>query len=100
MAKRIITAEEIKKINDLNESVKGTPEYNKYYMYTEFKYKKNDKWTCWTFSGFVNYVPGRNLTVKKIKDKVYLVTDTYTVYGDDIMTRYAVPNTLKEVLGL
>lgn len=100
MAKRFITADEIKKINELNNSVKGTPEYNKYYMYKEFKYKKNDKWTCWNFSGFVNHIPRRTFTVKKVKDKVYLVVDVYMELGDDTMERYAVPNTLREVLGL
>ena len=100
MTKRIITAEEIKKINDLNESVIGTPEYNKYELCHEFKYKENDKWTRWIYVGWANHIYRKNLTVKKVKDKVYLVTDTFTELGEDTVDRYEVPKTLIEVLGL
>lgn len=100
MAKRILTAEEIKKINDLNNSVKGTTEYTKYYMPQEFKYRKDGKWTRWIFAGHINHIYRKNLFVKTIKDKIYLVTETFTELGEDTVDRYEVTDAIKEVLGL
>ncbi len=100
MAKRILTKEEIKKINDLNNSVKGTPEYAKYHMMQEFKYKKDGKWTRWIFAGHTGNIYKKHLFVKYIKDKIYLVTETFTELDSDTVDRYEVTDTIKEVLGL
>ena len=100
MTKRILTTEEIKKINDLNNSVKGTTEYAKYYMTQEFKYKKDGKWTRWIYSGHINHIYRKNLFVKYVKDKIYLVTETFTELGEDTVDRYEVTDAIKEVLGL
>lgn len=98
--KRYITKEEIKKINDLNNSVRGTTEYAKYHMTQEFKYKKDDKWTRWIFAGYIDRIYRKHLFVKTVKDKVYLVTDTFTELDSDTVDRYEVTDTIKEVLGL
>jgi len=98
--KRYITKEEIKKINDLNNSVRGTSEYTKYHMMQEFKYKKDGKWTHWIYAGYIDRIYRKNLFVKTVKNKVYLVTETFTELGGDTVDRYEVTDTIKEVLGL
>ena len=98
--KRYITKEEIKKINDLNNSVRGTTEYAKYHMTQEFKYKKDGKWTRWIYAGYIDHIYRKNLFVKYVKDKIYLVTETFTELDSNTVDRYEVTDVIKEVLGL
>ena len=100
--KRIITKEEIDKINDLNDSVKGTDKYTKYYLYSQSNWKNDDgKWVGWKAGYWVNGIySNRLLTVKIVKDKIYLVSEEYVVWDRVNKDRYEVPKTLMEVLGL
>lgn len=102
MAKRIITAEEIKRINDLNDSVKGTDKYTKYYLYSQSNWKNDDgKWVGWKAGYWMNGIySNRPLTVKIVKDKTYLVSEEYVVSGCVYRDRYELTNAIKEVLGL
>ena len=99
-AKRIITNEEIEKIIALNDSVRGTSEYAKYYMYSESKYLNDGKWSNWCAGGWANKIFVNKLTVKKVRDKIYLVSEPYKICNHTYMDRYEVTDTIKEVLGL
>lgn len=98
--KRYITKEEIKKINDLNNSVRGTSEYTKYHMMQEFKYKKDGKWTPWIYAGYIDHINIKNLFVETVNDNVYLVSESFDELSDDIVYRYEVTDTIKEILDL
>lgn len=99
-AKRIITNEEIEKIIALNNSVRGTSEYTKYHMYSEEKYFNNGKWSNWCAGGWADKIFVNKLIVKKVRDKIYLVSEPYKVGDYTYMDRYEVTDTIKEVLGL
>lgn len=94
---KTITKEQIDNIIFLHESVKGTRDYNKYTMQIESKSKYNDKWGKWVFLGWgVPYVS--ELTVKKVKDTVYLMYSGIDGGGYESITRYAVTDTINDVL--
>jgi hypothetical protein len=98
--KRYITKEEIDKICELNNSVRGTTEYTKYHMYCETKRFENGKWTGYGSGRWASIIYKNKLIVKKVKDKIYLISDAYTLFGNTAIDRYEVTDTIKEVLGL
>jgi len=82
----IVSANRVAKIRELSENIKGSSEYNKYYMETHIKTDGR-----WRFAGW--YVPTElcDAMLKTVKDKTYLV------FSD---TRYVMQDIHYEILGL
>ena len=102
MDKKIFTPKDIEKFNTLNDSVKGTNDYHIYYIYSQSNWKNDDgKWVGWKAGSWTNGIySNRPLTVKKVKDKVYLVTDEYIINGCVQKDRYELTSRVREVFGL
>ena len=102
MDKKIFTVEDIEKFNALNDSVRGTNDYAKYGMYHECNWKNEDgKWVGWKAGCWSDriYMKGP-FTIKKVKDRMYLITPEYVSLNTICKDRYEVTGTIKEVLGL
>lgn len=96
--KKIITVEQIEKIRQAAESVKGTVEYNKYNMCCESKRRVNDKWSGWKFITWGVPVLAE-YTLKIIKDKMYIVSEEKeSWWGTISVDRYEVTDAIKELL--
>lgn len=97
---RIITAEEIEKIRQANESMKGTDKYNKYHMCHSSKRTIDDKWGKWTYLGWD--IPYRSIPyfIKTIKDTTYIMSEKYNDFGESCIERYEVTDSVKELLNL
>ena len=88
------TEEMVRKVRLLDESVKGTTHYNKYYCMGEFKYDKKN----WKFTGW--YLPTRTGDLVKIGDNLYLYTTPYR-WNDHIVTdRWLLCDGVRKALGL
>lgn len=96
--KKIVTMEQIQKIIDANNAVRGTYDYMKYYMCFEYKYRNyNNKWTGWKFMRWTiptAYTKG-NYYLKTIKDRTFLMFER-----DDSVERFEVNTAVKELLGI
>lgn len=99
---REITREELDKITEANEKVKGTDEYGKYYMPCEFKIKKDGRWKRWILScwGAPVFRKG-TYYLKIIKDNTYIISEEYDDgWGYLEVERYGVTDAVKELLNL
>lgn len=99
MNKKVITIEQVEKIKQAAETVKGTLKYNKYSMCCEIKRKSNGKWTGWKYVGW-SYPKSISYNVKAIKEKMYMISNEYEAFGDVIMERYEINDAVKELLGI
>lgn len=84
---REFTKEMLDKLSVANESVKGTRNYQKYYMSITAKSEKTGKWF---HTGY--YIPFTTGTFRKSKDNLYIIT----VSGD----RYEVTDEVKKLLDI
>ena len=93
-----LTVEDMNKLRDAHESVKGTNEYQKYLMENELKRRLADgKWSNWKFIGW--YIPysADEVKIKKVGEKVYIMCDG--AFGDEI-ERYTVTEEVNELLDI
>ena len=97
MNKKVITIEQVEKIKQAAESVKGTMEYNKYSMCCEIKRKTHDKWTGWKYVGW-SYPKLTSYIFKTVKGKIYMISNEYESFGDRIIERYEITEAVKELL--
>lgn len=98
-----VSMEQIDKIKQANETVKGTLEYGKYTMQYEYKYKnKNDESFCnWKFVGYG--IPIKNMIyhLKKIKNNLYIISEEYEdSFGNLTVDRWLVTDTVKYLLSI
>ena len=100
--KKVFTVEDVNRLNELNNSVKGTSDYHIYYIYSQSNWKNEDgKWVGWKAGSWTNGIySNRPLTVKRVKDKVYLVTEEYNVNGYVQKDRYELTSRVREIFGL
>ena len=83
------TTEMISQLNDANDALRGTPEYFKYLMDSDFK-KTGGKWK------FIGHgIPSRAGKFKTIKGTTYIVTECA-----EGQNRYIVTEAVKELLGI
>lgn len=82
--KKIISNNYVLKLKEASDSLKGTSSYNKYYMMQESKIGKK-----WVFTGWCVPYKNHDLTVKKVKNNIYLID------GDD---RYTLTSAANEIL--
>ena len=100
MAKKFVTREMLEKIYEANNAMRGTNEYNKYYMSTTYKRKENGKWTGWKFLGWgVPYRLNGEAYVKTVGENTYIMFE-YEDYGVPCIERYAVDEAVKALIGL
>lgn len=99
MKNTVITIEQIEKIKQAAESVKGTLEYNKYSMCCENKRTVNGKWTGWKYVGW-GYPKRTSYTLKTVKGKTYMISNEYEIFGEKNIDRYEVIDAIKELLGI
>ena len=93
-----LTIEDMNKLRDAHESVRGTNEYQKYLMENELKRKRSDgKWSNWKFIGW--YIPysADEVKIKKVGEKVYIMCDG--AFGDEV-ERYTVTEEVNELLDI
>lgn len=95
--KAIVTEAEFQKLSEANEKVKGTNSYAKYRMMMEYKTKTDGRWSAWRFFGWGVPVPV-DMKVKKVGDKIYLMKEGITVFGETELTRYTLTEACNEVL--
>jgi hypothetical protein len=88
-----VTKDMIETLNELNESVKGTSDYAKYYMCVESKTKKSDRWSKWLYLGWCVPVIRDDYFIKKIHDTWYLMCQM----NDDKMIRYTITDAIKSL---
>lgn len=88
-----ITKGMIEALNGLNESVKGTPNYAKYYMCVESKTRKSDGWSKWLYLGWCVPTVRDDYFIKKVRGTWYLMCQI----NDDNMIRYAITDTIKSL---
>lgn len=108
--RKIITVEQIKKIKQAAESVRGTADFNKYNMCYEFKFRDvscmerngagSTKWTAWHYVGWGTPQLKPHI-IKIIKGKMYMYREeqddncgTINVY------RYHITDTIRTLLNL
>ena len=100
MVKKYITREVLEKIYDANNAMRGTDEYNKYYLSTTFKRKENGKWTNWKFIGWgVPYRLNGNAYIKTVRENTYIIFE-YDECGVPYMERYEINEAVKALIGL
>lgn len=95
--KSVVTELEFQRLSEANEKVRGTNNYAKYRMMTEYKTKTNGRWGAWKFLGWGVPFPFE-MKVKKVGDKIYLMKEGTTVFGEKEITRYTLTETCNEVL--
>lgn len=83
------TAEMLNTLTEANNKVKGTSNYNKFYMETEAKLEKRR----WFFIG--HYIPHQTGIIKTFKENTYIITE-----DSCSKTRYHVSDAVKELLGI
>jgi hypothetical protein len=82
------TQEMLEKLQAANDAVKGTREYNTYYMQQE--YKRNGRWHFCYYT--IPHMAGK---IKTFKGSTYIITENAYV-----VERYAVNDAVKELLGI
>ena len=93
-----LTVEDLNKLRDAHESVRGTNEYQKYLMENELKRRLADgKWSNWKFIGW--YIPhsADEVKIKKVGEKVYIMRDG--AFGDAV-ERYTVTEEVNKLLDI
>ena len=93
-----LTIEDMNKLRDAHESVKGTNEYQKYLMECELKRRLADgKWSNWKFIGWYYPYSADEVKIKKVGEKVYIMCDG--AFGDEV-ERYTVTEEVNELLDI
>lgn len=98
----IVNQDDIKKIVQLNESVKGSSEYMRYYMEESWKHNDtpNGGFTNWKFLGFgVPYI-GIGYEFHIVKDHAYIQSFPKTnQFGKQEIERYYITKAIMEEMG-
>lgn len=95
--KNTVTKADLEQLAEVNESVKGTHAFRKYYMMMECKYRtESGKWSAWKFMGW-NVPTPADMKVKKIGNNVYLIRET-NIDHEETVTRYTLTEACNEVL--
>lgn len=97
--KKVLTEEQLKTIINAQESVRGTLDYCKYDMCYEYKYRKNGKWTPWTYITWTipMYGNANDYYFKTVKDKLYIINECPSQRE---IYRYEVTPAVRELLGM
>ena len=101
--KNYVSMEQIYKIKQANESVKGTLEYNKYAMQSEYKHKnKYEKnFSSWIFIRYDIPIKNMKYYIKKIKSNLYIISEEYNDGADNlIVDRWLVNDEVKKLLNI
>ena len=99
--KKNLTYEDLKTLRDAHLDLAGTPEYMKYKMENEWKYRKdNGNWSAWKWVGW--YIPYSydKAQIKKVRDTVYIVCEHPDGLGgsNPAVERYKVTPEVNELL--
>lgn len=91
-----VTKGMIETLNELNESVKGTSDYAKYYMCVESKIRKSDGRSKWLYLGWCVPTVRDDYFIKKVQGTWYLMCQI----NDDNMIRYTITDAIKSLWGI
>ena len=91
-----ITKGMIEELNKLNEAVRGTTDYGKYYMSVESKTKKSNGWSKWLYLGWCVPTIRDDYFMKKIRGTWYIMCQM----NDNEMIRYAITDAIKSLWGI
>lgn len=102
----LISKEDIQKIKDANESVKGTLDYTKYLMEEEYRYynEEKEKWGRWKYIAWsypIRYNPGwanSGYYIEIYRGHVFIKSLAYTEFGRKCVDRYRVTDRIMELL--
>lgn len=91
------------KLREANDSVKGTSDYNKYYMECHEKHERSEfslgkgMWTKWKFYGWYPACDVNHAEVTVYGDTVWIV-DSIERYG--VVSKYRASDAVNELLGI
>lgn len=97
--KKTVSEQDIQKLVEANDSVRGTSDYMKYHMMIEYKTKHNGKWSSWKFLSWGVPIPF-DMIVKKVGKNIFLMREGLSAMGEEEITRYTLTESANTILNI
>lgn len=94
--KKVLTSNDLQKLFDAHDALRGTKEYMKYQMPHECKFRMNGKWSAWKWIGWDVGYSLNEATIKKVGSKVYIMRK----WSENEVDRWEVTDEVNQLLNI